>query len=47
MCYVKPAETGVQRYNSFNKLQKIEEKNENFHHKWTFFKNNSYFYIPE
>jgi len=30
MCYFKPAETGVQSYNSFDKKQKFEEKNENF-----------------
>ena len=47
MCYFKPAETGVQSYNSFDKKQKIGEKNENFRLKWTIFNIISYFYISE
>ena len=47
MCYFKPAETGVQSYNSFDKKQKIGKKNENFRLKWTIFNIISYFYISE
>ena len=42
-----PAETGVQIYNSFRKMQKNGEKNENFRHKAIIFRIIYYFYIPE
>ena len=48
MCLCQyPAETGVQIYNSFSKLQKNGKKNENFHIEGILFRNNYYFYVPE